>query len=399
MGTRRLKFAIILGLLTAVGPLSVDMYLPALPTIATDLGAPSSGAQWTVMAFFLAMGLSQIVYGPASDIVGRKPPIYFGLCLFIVGSSICFFAPNISWLIAGRILQGVGAAAPMVVSRAVVRDLHTGIEATRLMAMIMLVFSVCPLLAPLIGSSLIGPFGWRAVFVMVGIIALMAMTLTFMGLPETKKGTRNRGGNFAKSIHGLKSLLSDRYFLGTVTIGSFGLATVYVFVAASPFVYLGQYGLSSIEYSIAFAVNAISWITSSQFAATIGRRVGLRSMVIRACTLYAITTVCLCGLVYCGIDSFFVVAIGMFIANALLGLVMSPAMVLALEKHGDVAGMASALAGMLHTITAGCIAALGTLIYNGHALPMLMMIAGCGVLTAFVSAVTLAGQNKMAGSI
>src|SRR6059058_2880976 len=140
--------AIVLGLLAAIGPFAIDMYLPALPTIAADLGATTAATQMTLMAFFIGFGASQIVYGPASDMTGRKPPLYFGLSLFIVGAVGSGFAPSIGWLIAFRLVQGIGAASVMVVPRAVIRDLHTGVEATRLMATVMLVLSVSPILAP-----------------------------------------------------------------------------------------------------------------------------------------------------------------------------------------------------------------------------------------------------------
>jgi MFS family permease len=152
--------AIVLGLLTAIGPFAIDMYLPALPAISAGLNASTSATQATLMAFFVAFGICQIAYGPVSDMYGRKPPLYAGLCLFVAGSIGCLFCPTIGWLIGFRFIQGVGASAVMVIPRAVIRDLHTGLEATRLMSLVMLVFSVSPILAPLIGSALIVPFGW-----------------------------------------------------------------------------------------------------------------------------------------------------------------------------------------------------------------------------------------------
>ena len=163
------KNAIVLGLLAAVGPFAVDMYLPALPTITADLGASTAATQMTLTAYFLSFGICQIVYGPVADMAGRKPPLYFGLAFFIVGAVGCALATSIEVLIFFRFVQGVGASASMVIPRAVIRDLHTGVEATKLMSLVMLVLSVSPILAPLTGSALIVPFGWRAVFVAVKI--------------------------------------------------------------------------------------------------------------------------------------------------------------------------------------------------------------------------------------
>src|SRR4051794_38216951 len=153
--------ALILGLLAAIGPFAIDMYLPALPSISADLQASTAATQMSLMAFFVAFGLSQVIYGPVADMVGRKPPLYFGLLIFAAASIGCAFAPSIELLIAFRLIQGFGACAGMVIPRAIVRDLHTGIDATRLMSLIMLVFSVSPILAPLTGSALIVLFDWR----------------------------------------------------------------------------------------------------------------------------------------------------------------------------------------------------------------------------------------------
>ncbi|WP_415841992.1 MFS transporter, partial [Paracidovorax anthurii] len=156
-----LRMALVLGLLSAIGPFAIDMYLPALPEIGRGLGAQVGAVQWSLTVFFVSLGAGQLLYGPVSDRVGRKPPLFFGLGLFTLASVGCALATNIETLLALRFLQGLGAAAGMVVPRAVVRDLHTGHEAARLMSLLMLVFSVSPLLAPLAGSGVIALAGWR----------------------------------------------------------------------------------------------------------------------------------------------------------------------------------------------------------------------------------------------
>jgi DHA1 family bicyclomycin/chloramphenicol resistance-like MFS transporter len=186
--------AVVLGLLSAVGPFAIDMYLPALPAIAADLHATTAATQMTLIAFFVSLGLCQIVYGPLSDVYGRNVPLYGGLTLFILGAIGCALSPTIGWLIAFRFLQGIGAAMG-VIPRAIIRDLHTGAEATRLMSLVMLVFSVSPILAPLTGSALIVPFGWRAVFVAVGIAAVIALLLVAFLLPETRPAHERISGS------------------------------------------------------------------------------------------------------------------------------------------------------------------------------------------------------------
>lgn len=173
MSVHYYRTALVLGILTAVGPFAIDMYLPALPSIGSDLNATTGAVQMSLLIFFLSMGASQIIIGPLADIMGRKPPIYWGLVIFAVGSVGAALAPTVEVLIAFRFLQGIGASAGMVISRAVVRDLHTGTEAARLMSLLMLVFSVSPILAPLTGSIIIELAGWRAVFWTVTVIAVL----------------------------------------------------------------------------------------------------------------------------------------------------------------------------------------------------------------------------------
>jgi DHA1 family bicyclomycin/chloramphenicol resistance-like MFS transporter len=398
MNAKFVRNSVVLGLLTAVGPISVDMYLPALPGIAEDLSASQSAVQWTLAAFFLSMGLAQLLYGPASDIFGRKAPIQFGLVLFIIGSVGCFLATDAASLIGFRILQGFGAAAPMVIARAVVRDLHSGLEATRMMSMMMLVFSICPLAAPLVGSAIMSQFGWRAVFVTVGVIAAFSLLLATSVLPETRApGAQGRSG-LATVLRDCRMCLRDKAFVGTVLIGGFGLATFYVFVAASPFVYIGHYGLTPVQYSLAFSVNAVAWVISAQFAAVIGSRIGLARMVKISSYLFAASMLVLSAVLavttMAGASDFLVLAVGLFIGNAFLGLVIPTSMVLALEDHAEVSGTASALAGTIQMLVGGTIAALGTAMFSGQPLPMVATIAVCGVASSVFCFTTLSLDDE-----
>ena len=180
-----LRTALILGLLSAVGPFAIDMYLPAMPSIAASLETDAASTQFTLMAFFIAFGLGQLFYGPWSDQVGRKVPLYAGLVLFSMASIGCALAPTIGWLIACRFVQGLGAAVLMVLPRAVVRDMHTGGEATRLMALVVLVISISPMFAPLVGSGLLMLGDWQLIFWVLSFAAVLGLVLTALALPET----------------------------------------------------------------------------------------------------------------------------------------------------------------------------------------------------------------------
>ena len=279
--SRFLKMALILGLLSAIGPFAIDMYLPALPDIGANLGASVGAVQWSLTAFFVALGVGQLFYGPVSDMVGRKPPLYFGLGLFTLTSVGCALATDIETLVALRFLQGLGAAAGMAIPRAVVRDLHTGTEAARLMSLLMLVFSISPLLAPLAGSGVIALAGWRAVFWVVAVAAVAGLVLVFRGLHETRPAADRRESGLASALAGYWLLLRDGHFLGLVFIGGCSMAGFFVYLASSPFVLINHYGLSTTQYSLAFAFNAIAFIGAAQFTGNDDQVIGELVAVIR----------------------------------------------------------------------------------------------------------------------
>jgi DHA1 family bicyclomycin/chloramphenicol resistance-like MFS transporter len=387
------KNAIILGLLCAVGPFAIDMYLPALPTIAADLHASVPATQATLMSFFIAFGGCQIVYGPVSDAVGRKPPLYFGLALFAIGSIGCGLSPTIEWLIAFRFIQGVGAASVMVIPRAIIRDLHTGVEATRLMSLCMLVLSVSPILAPLTGSALIVPFGWRAVFVAVTIVAILGFLLTAFFLRETHL-PRDRMKVSAKNLlSGFGRLLCHARFLGLTFIGGLGMASFFTFLASSSFIYIEHFGLTPTEFSVAFSMNAIGFIGASQFAAHLGSRYGMARMVFTAVSIYAAFLLVLLALTLIGVDKLWVLMALLFFAFASMGVVIPTVMVLALDDHGPIAGMASALGGTLQMLTGGAMIAVVGFFFNGTPLPMVLAMALCAVGAFLLSVITLRGYD------
>lgn len=373
------KNAIILGLLSAVGPFAIDMYIPALPTIAADLGATTAATQMTLTAFFLAFGICQIVYGPVSDMIGRKVPLYFGLAVFTAASVGCAAAPSVEWLVGFRLVQGIGAASVMVIPRAIIRDLHTGIEATRLMSLVMLVLSVSPILAPLGGSALIVPFGWRAVFVAVTVVAAVGLGLVAAALPETRPPAERIRVSVGAVLGGFGQLLLDGRFLGLTFIGGLGMSSFFAFLASSSFVYIDHFGLTPTQYSLTFSMNAIGFIGASQATAWLGSRFGMGRVVLSACALYAVFSSLLLVVTLAGVDRLDVLIVLLFVAFAWLGLVIPATMVLALEDHGPIAGMASALGGTLQMVTGGVMILVVSLFFDGTARPMVAAIALCAL--------------------
>ena len=383
------RTALVLGLLSAIGPFAIDMYLPALPSIGHSLNASIGAVQASLMAFFISLGVGQMIYGPVSDMVGRKLPLYFGLSLFGISSIGCALAPDIQTLVALRFVQGLGACAGMVVPRAVVRDLHTGVEAARLMSLLMLVFSVCPILAPLAGSLLIEWSGWRTVFWAVTVLAVLGLVLLATSLPETRPAEQRVESNLRSAVAAYGVLLHDRHFLGLVFIGAFGISSFFAYLANSPFVLIDHYGLTPRQYSIAFAVNAASFIGASQFTAGLAARFGLVAVVKVAVLGYALVMALLLALNLLGVDRLEVLIGMMLLGFGFLGLVVPATAVLALDKHGAIAGTASALMGTLQFVSGALVMAVIGPFVDGTARPMVAGIAGCALVAYAMARGTL----------
>ncbi|AVS91317.1 Bcr/CflA family drug resistance efflux transporter [Paracidovorax avenae] len=390
-----LRMALVLGLLSAIGPFAIDMYLPALPEIGHGLGATVGAVQWSLTAFFLSLGVGQLLYGPLSDMAGRKPPLYFGLVLFTVASIGCALATSIEALLVLRFLQGLGAAAGMVVPRAVVRDLHTGHEAARLMSLLMLVFSVSPLLAPLAGSGVIALAGWRGVFWAVAIAALAGLLLVRFALGETRPAAERTHSTLGSALRGYGLLLRDRHYLGLVFIGGCAMAGFFVYLAGSPFVLINHYGLTPTQYSLAFSFNAAAFFAMAQFNGILAARFGLEPIVKVAATASSAVMAVMLGYYLLGGDRLAVLIGLYFMASALMGLVIPTTSVLALEEHGAIAGTASALMGTLQMLTGAVAMGLVGLFADGRPLPMVAGMATGAFLGTALCWTTL-GRTRVA---
>ena len=281
----------------------------------------------------------------------------------------------------------------MVIPRAIIRDLHTGVEATRLMALVMLVLSVSPILAPLTGSALIIPFGWRSVFVAVTLVAVAGVALLATFQPETHPASARSHVGLGSVLKSSGYLLTHRRFLGLTFIGGLGMASFFAFLAGSSFVYIQHFGLTPLQFSFAFSVNAVGFIGASQFAATFGERFGMAHVVVVAATVFAVFAGLLLVLTLIGLTSLPVMMILLFLGFAALGLVIPSTMVLALDEHGPIAGMASALGGTLQMITGGVMIVIVSAVFDGTPLPMIAAIAACAFGAFLVSIATLGFGN------
>jgi MFS transporter, DHA1 family, multidrug resistance protein len=377
--------SVILGLVAAVGPFAIDMYLPAMPDIGREFGVDQQAVQWTIVGYFITFGLAQLAYGPWADQAGRKPPLYAGLALFIAGTVICALAPSIGWLIFGRMVQGVGGAANMVVLRAVIRDLATGPAATRMMSTIMIVIAISPLLAPLSGAGLLAIGDWRLVFWALLVAASLSFFLIHYAVPETLTDANRQRFDLATTLRGTRTLLADRGFMVMTFLAGFAFASFFVFIASASFVYTQEFGLSPTEFSFAFAINAIGFFAASQFAATLSQRIGTLRMIALATMGFAVATFTGFGLGLLGLASLPVTVAMLFIGNMFLGVILPTAQVQALEAHGEIAGLASSLGGTMQMVAAGLLVAAAGPFLDGTVVPMLGAIALCGLIALVLS--------------
>jgi MFS transporter, DHA1 family, multidrug resistance protein len=375
------KQAIVLGLLSAVGPFAIDMYLPALPAIGTSLHADAAAVQRSLMAFFASLGACQLLYGPLSDMFGRKRPLYVGLGLFVLASIVSGLASDIQSLIAWRVIQGVGACATLVIPRAIVRDLHTGPQAARLMSLLMLVFSVSPLLAPLAGSLAIAWASWRAVFWSVTVLGALGLLLTALGLSETRPVHERVNSSWSSAFSGYRTLLRQPRFLGLSFIGGFGMAGFFIYLANSSFVLIEHYGLTPTVYSLFFSLNAFAFIGTAQLTGWLTSRYGLQPVIRVAAVGHAAAMIVLGGLWLTGTDSLAWLAALLFVGYGFLGLVIPTTSVLALDDHGEIAGTAAALMGTVQMLTGALAVSLLTGWVDHTAAPMVIGIALSATLT------------------
>jgi DHA1 family bicyclomycin/chloramphenicol resistance-like MFS transporter len=354
----QLRLGLALGLLSALGPVSIDLYLPAFPRIAHDLFASPSEVQRTLSMFFLALSCAQIPVGSSGDRFGRKAPLYVGLSVFGLASIACAMVSSIGALIALRFIQGVSVCAGTAVSRAIIRDLKSGHEAARLMASTFLVIGISPILAPLAGTGLLGLVGWRGLFAVLAALGVAGLAVTRFALPESLPPERRvpRGTPVLPAYLGL---LQRGRFLTAAAVAGLATTVPFAYLTAAPFVFTGVFGLSSATYSVLLAVNAVCSIGSMQLSPVLMRRWGARPLLFRAslagALLVTVTAVAAAaGAVH--LPSFQVFSMLLF---SISGLLLAPASVAALDAGGSAVGSAAGMLGTLQLVITA--AASGTL--------------------------------------
>ena len=391
--SKRIWMAIVLGSFAGIAPLSTDMYLPSLPLLAEDLQSNTSVAQLTLTFSLLGMALGQLFLGPLSDQKGRRMPLVISLMVYCVSSILCAFAPSVWWLIVLRFIQGVSGAGGMVISRAIVRDMYSGIELTKFFALLMLINGAAPILAPVIGGQILQYTSWRGVFIVLGVLGVLMVAAAFFAVGETLTAENRIKGGVKNTLQALRKLLANRIFMGYVFTQGFVTAGMFAYISGSPFVIQNIFGASPQTFSIIFAVNGIGIIIASQ---TTGRlagkvkestmlKIGL-GMALFGGTLLAVMLAVDAGLMGILPALFFVVSS--------VGIVGTTTFSLAMQSQGKSAGSAAALLGLMPFVL-GAITAPLVGIGNGQSpWPMAITIISCELIAILAFLFAAKGSVK-----
>ena len=380
--TRPWRVVLLLGSLIALGPLSIDLYLPALPALTEDLSASPSSVQLTLTGILAGLALGQLVIGPLTDIYGRRRPLLAGIAVNVVSSLLCAVAPTIVVLDVLRVLQGVGAAAASVVAMAVVRDLFTGRAAAAVISRLVMVMGLAPVLAPSLGSAVLEVGSWRTVFVVLAGLGVLIGVLAVFALKETLPPERRADPGLRTTLQGYGVLLRDPTIVGFMMVASLTMAAVFAYVSGASFVLQDGFGLDERTFGLLFGVGAVALIVSSQVNVALLRRFSSGTILSTALTVAAVAGAVMLVNALTGTGGLLGIMIPVWVVMAMVALCGPNATALALAEHGQRAGAAAALLGAAQFAVGAAIAPLTGLGEAGSAVPMAATIAGALFLAA-----------------
>lgn len=381
-GKRYLQLVLVLGTLIALGPLTIDMYLPAFPALAEDLAASDSAVQLTLTGMLGGLAVGQLVIGPLSDAYGRRAPLLLGLTTHAAASLLCALAPNIYVLSGVRVVQGFAGAAISVVAMATVRDLFSGVGVARMISRLMLVIGLAPILAPSVGGQILRWTDWRGIFVVLGVAALVLIVVAYFGLRETLPPSRRRPAGILPTLRTYRSLLGDTTFVALVFMGGLVFSSLFVYVSGASFVLQGAYGLDEQTFGLVFGVNALALTVFSQLNPVLIHRFGPTNVLTGAILLSIVASGAIVVSGATGFGGLFgiLVPLGFVLGAAGLALPNTPA--LALTRHGEAAGTAAALLGCVQFGVGALVAPVVGLVGSDSAVPMGSVMLGVTVLAA-----------------
>ncbi|MFF3102520.1 multidrug effflux MFS transporter [Viridibacillus arvi] len=364
---------LILGSLTAFGPLSMDMYLPSLPTVATDLGTTTSFAQLSLTACLLGLAFGQLIFGPLSDIKGRRKPLLFTLIIYSIASLLCALSSSIWMLIGLRFVQGFSGAAGIVIARASARDMYDGKDLTKFVALLALVNGAAPILAPIFGGMVLKFAPWPIVFIVLAIIGILMLISVIFILPETLPVERRATGGVFATVKTFGGLVKDRSFICLTLTQAFIMTAMFAYIAGSPFVLQKIYGLSPQAFSLFFGLNGIGIIIASQMTGKLSEKVAEIKLLLYGILIAFVGSLLLVSVIAFKLPLVFIL-IALFIIVSTVGIVSTTAFSLSMQKQGNNAGSASALLGLLPFIGGAVVSPLVGIAGEMNAWPMGIII-------------------------
>nr|WP_323747893.1 multidrug effflux MFS transporter [Catenulispora rubra] len=384
-----MKLLLILGALSMFGPLSLDMYLPALPDLAHSFRTAESNVQLTLTACMIGLAVGQLVAGPMSDAWGRKKPLAIGLIAYAATSLFCAFAPDVYSLTAARLLQGFAGAAGLVISRAMVRDLYEGDALTKFFSTLVLVNGLGPILAPVLGGQLTRFMSWRGVFVVLTLIGVALLAAAMLGLKETlpKDSRGASGGGLPATLRTFRVLMRDRPFMGYILTGGFALAAMFAYISGSPFVLENIHGLSKQEFSFTFGANALGIMIGGRVSGRlVGRVPSSRLLGAGLVMSFAGSTILLAATAAFG-GNLAGTLVGLFLMVSSVGVITPQVTALALSGYPPaVAGAASAMIGTGQFLFGAIFAPLTGLGSKSSGMPMALVIFGLSAAAVLMRA-------------
>jgi DHA1 family bicyclomycin/chloramphenicol resistance-like MFS transporter len=395
MTPSRHRAALILGALVALGPLSIDMYLPAFPELARAFRTDAASVQITLASYFVGLAIGQAFYGALSDRLGRKGPLYTGLVLYVLASLGCALAATIEMLIALRFVQALGGCAAMVIARAIVRDKFEERESAQVLSLLMLVMGVAPILAPLLGGWLVVHSGWQAIFWVLAACGVLNLLTVWLALGESLPVERRQRHDLVSVLRVYRALSGDRHFMRFALGGGLTIAGMFAYIAGSPYVFMEIYGVLPENYGWIFGTNAAGLIAASQVNGWLVMRMKRERIFVAALSVGALAGAALLAAGLTGIGGLAGILVPLFVFIAGLGFVLPVSAALAMAPHGRNAGAASALLGVLQFVLGAVSGSLVGALHDGTARPMTAIIAACGV-GALVVQFLLGGPGRAA---
>nr|WP_106913155.1 multidrug effflux MFS transporter [Staphylococcus pasteuri] len=386
-------FVIILGALTAIGALSIDMFLPGLPEIKNDFHTTTSNAQLTLSLFMIGLALGNLFAGPISDATGRKKPLWISMFIYTLASLGIVFVTNIEVMIALRFIQGVTGGAASVISRAIASDMYKGKELTKFLSLLMLVNGVAPVIAPAIGGVILSFAVWRMVFIILTVFGILMVIGSLTKVPESLQDDEKDSNGIKEMFKNFKLLLATPKFVLPMLIQGFSFIMLFTYISASPFIIQKIYGMSALQFSIMFAAIGITLIISSQLVGVLVDRIERRQL-LKIVTYIQVLGVVIVAITLLNHMSFWILVIGFIILVAPVTAVASLGFSIAMDESTRGRGSASSLLGLVQFLLGGLMSSLVNVMGEHNVIPYVVIISMTAVIMIILQTIYTRLQRR-----